>query len=136
MTDHRSGRPISRRKFLAVTVAALAALLAGAVHRKWEGIQERWEWYRHAHLPLAERIRRHFHYLDLDPDGVNAFVGRYEAQKGEVSFFTPPEPQVFQHYLLSTDFFQHAADESRTVQFIAFFDPYLSPCWNPCVHWT
>jgi len=33
-------------------------------------------------------------------------------------------------YLLSSDFFQNHADESRTVRYLAYYD-LLIPCQNP-----
>ena len=35
------------------------------------------------------------------------------------------------NYLSSTDFFINDADESRPVRFVALYDPYVSPCYNP-----
>ena len=34
-------------------------------------------------------------------------------------------------FLLSTDFFRHGGDESRALRYVAYFDPYRSPCANP-----
>lgn len=34
-------------------------------------------------------------------------------------------------FLLSTDFFLSGADESKPVNFVSFYDPYISPCWSP-----
>lgn len=136
--DPLSG-PVTRRRFVGIGIAALVAVPLGsawAVHEKWNAVRRRWEWYRHARPALEGRIRSHFDYLDLDPAGVSAFAREYETQREKIGFLSPPDPEVFQRYLLSTDFFQHGADESRTLRYVAFYDPYVSPCWNPCVRWT
>lgn len=36
-----------------------------------------------------------------------------------------------QQFLMSTDFFQNGADEKRAVKYVAYFDPYMSPCYSP-----
>ena len=43
------------------------------------------------------------------------------------------ESNVVSRYLLSTDFFEHGADESRTVRYVEFHDPYSVACRNPFV---
>ena len=43
------------------------------------------------------------------------------------------ESNVVSRYLLSTDFFEHGADESRPVAYVEFHDPYSIACRNPFV---
>lgn len=43
------------------------------------------------------------------------------------------EANVVSRYLLSTDFFEHGADESRALRYIDFHDPYRIACRNPFV---
>ena len=43
------------------------------------------------------------------------------------------ESNVVSQYLLSTDFFEHGADESRPVVYVEFHDPYSIACRNPFV---
>jgi hypothetical protein len=43
------------------------------------------------------------------------------------------ESNVVSRYLLSTDFFEHGADESRPVSYVEFYDPYGTACRNPFV---
>lgn len=139
MTSDFHRGPVTRRAFIASVVALLVSVLLGyvfTVQRKWGAVQRRWDWYRHARLSLEDRIRGHFDYLTLDAAGVGAFAQEYQKQNGPIGLFSSPEPEVFGRYLLSTDFFQHGADESRTLHYVAFYDPYVSPCWNPCVEWT
>lgn len=76
---------------------------------------------------VAAAIRDHFHYLDLDPEGVERFVEDWERIRGRIV----PERVPAMKYLLSTDFFMHGADEKRTVHYVTVFDPYASPCFNP-----
>ena len=34
---------------------------------------------------------------------------------------------------MSTDFFQNGQDQARALAFVAYYDPYLTPCYNPLV---
>jgi hypothetical protein len=43
------------------------------------------------------------------------------------------ESNVVSRYLLSTDFFEHGADESRSIRYVEFHDPYSIACRNPFV---
>ena len=36
-------------------------------------------------------------------------------------------------FLLSTDFFQNGMREDRPLQYVTFYFPYKSPCYNPLV---
>ncbi len=131
-----SPRQISRRRFVGLSLTALSATIVGSVgvlsRGHWERIGSSLAWLRGAHLSAAQRIERHFHYLDLDPEGVRAFVRDYTKHRGEITRFSEPREDIFERYLLSTDFFRNGADESRPVRYVLFFDPYVSPCWNPC----
>jgi hypothetical protein len=130
---------MTRRAFVVGAMALLVSVMLSslfAVKRKWGAVQRRWAWYRDAQFSLEDRIRGHFDYLSLDPAGVRAFAETYQKQNGPIGLFASPEPEVYERYLLSTDFFQHGADESRTPGYVTYYDPYLSPCWNPCVEWT
>jgi hypothetical protein len=130
-------RPMTRRHFvwLAVTAffAAVVAYVGVTVRGDLRRHAKNLYWSRHAWLSPEDRIRREFHYLQLDDGGVAAFVGEYEKHRGPISRFRHPEDDLFDRFLLSTDFFRNGADESRPVRFVLFYDPYISPCWNPCV---
>jgi hypothetical protein len=146
-------RPITRRQFvrtsLIVLVCAGAAYAAYFAHRLisvrygwsrianygWSRGREVLSWSRGAHLTVEERLHRRFDFLDLDPAGVRRFVEDYQKHRGRIGRFAPPrypDQEIYHRYLLSTDFFMHGGDESRTVSYMMFYDPYASPCWNPC----
>ena len=36
-----------------------------------------------------------------------------------------------QRFLMSTDFFQNGGREDRIIGYVALYDPYLTPCYNP-----
>lgn len=44
------------------------------------------------------------------------------------------ENNVVSMFLLSTDFFENGADESRLVKYVAFYDPTAAICRNPFVN--
>ena len=81
---------------------------------------------------LQDLLREHFSYLQLSDEVLDAFVrdhervGRSSGPKGRAI----PVPSRF---LLSTDFFQNGADESRPVNYVAFHGAYTTPCYNPLI---
>jgi hypothetical protein len=79
----------------------------------------------------SRRLRAHFSYLDLDPKGVDQYIEDYERYLGKLSRLRSWPDGVFTGYLLSTDFFQHGGDESRQLQYVGLYAPYVTPCSNP-----
>jgi hypothetical protein len=130
-------RAMTRRHFvwLAVTAffAAMAAYLTVTLRGDLRRHAKNLYWARHAWLSPADRIRREFHYLRFEDDAPERYVREYERHRGPISSFQHPADDFFDRFLLSTDFFLNDADESRPVRFVLFFDPYISPCWNPCL---
>lgn len=90
-------------------------------------------------------IRRELAFLKLDDRGVSAFVRDYAGAKdryyklllksysmlGIDSGQSGKVHQLVSTYLLSTDFFARNMDESRVIQYVALYDPYLRPCAHP-----
>ena len=90
-------------------------------------------------------IRKQLGFLKLDEPGLIQFANEYSkgidkyykltlkgynllgidaSQSGKIH-------QLVTTYLLSSDFFIHGMDESRTVKYLAMYDPYLRPCAHP-----
>jgi hypothetical protein len=139
-------RPVSRRTFLKVSLPALGAgLLAatGAAAFDWLGLRTyaTWQWrglrnyaagYRYAFLPPEEAIKRHFSDLTIDEAGLRRFLKDFEKHVGPVKLTSPGAHRVlYSQFLLSSDYYRNGADPKRTVNYVAYFDPYVSPCWNP-----
>jgi hypothetical protein len=118
---------LTRRVFLTSLLGAVA-LTIGAGAWRWDSIRREW---------IARKLTAHFDYLDLDPAGVRRFVDTFEQNKYLIRrnplklLFGPLPDEIYMNYLSSTDFFANGADESRPVRFIALYDPYVSPCYNP-----
>ena len=77
---------------------------------------------------LAAEVRRHFHYLEIDEASLARFARDY------LRHFSPPNlagTVLYSRYLMSSDFFQNGADESKTVHYVAIYTPYLGACRNP-----
>jgi hypothetical protein len=125
---------ITRRRFLQTAALAGVPIAAGAL-----------AWYpplRSLSLRAARRfdgfvrspearLRAHFEYLNLDGEGVRAFFTDYERYRSNFRHRSPLLPDVYTTYLMSTDFFQRGGDESRLVRYVLFYDPELTPCYNP-----
>jgi len=115
---------VTRRALLTV----LLAMLGLGIVRWVRDVRERGA--RSEPVSLAQQLRDHFDYLVLDAAVLEAFVGDYLADTARVRRGERIEA-VGSRFLLSTDFFQHGGDESRALRYVAYFDPYRSPCYNP-----
>lgn len=129
---------ITRRRFAALLIAAasgaaMAPWLADSDARRYYGSLVLGPvWLHGSRLansiwPPARRIRRHFSYLRFDPGTVERFVADFERHIGVVLVGS----NVHMRFLMSTDFFQHGADESRTVGYALFYEPTVTLCYNP-----
>ena len=87
---------------------------------------------------LEDRLRRdlldEFHYLSIGDEVLAPFALAYLQHHPDFD----PENAKHLHdlrstFLMSTDFFQNAADESRPLRFVALYDPYVTPCYNPMI---
>jgi hypothetical protein len=79
---------------------------------------------------LAKRptwVRWKYHFLHLlSPKAFS----RYDSSNDHRSRADRTIDNLASTYLLSSDFFIHGADESRTVRYLQFYDP-MRPCGNP-----
>ena len=127
--------PTSRRKFLKLGVATAAAVGAGSagtlLYHEREGVAWHLQRLERAVVPVEDRIRSHFSYLQLDEAGL-AKYGEWHRKLFGSGFDARRDPMFYERFLLSTDFFKNGADESQPIRFLSFYDPYISPCWNPC----
>ncbi len=135
--DDRQGRNLpgglARRDFLAAgTLAVLAVGVLGAPGCGPAG-------GRGGGLSVAEARRRVVEYLRLKLPWLRHGKGTLERFAEEYVRHFPPGtkpgagPNLVARYLLSTDFFPNGADESRPLDYVEFYDPYISPCYNPLV---
>jgi len=138
---------VSRRRFLKVTLptlgAAVLAALGFVAFEDWFGFGSylAWQWrgvrnyaapYRYGFLPAEERIRRHFSNLTIDEDGLRRFVRDFEQHVERVTWHSVGANRLlFSKFLLSSDYYRNGADPKRPVKYVMFYDPYVSPCWNP-----
>lgn len=139
---------MNRRTFVKRTAVGLGVISAGGLGATWAWMVEAFGWSGAARripqvpgyvadrvgtyvLSVEQQIRGHFDYLDIDEDGLRAFADVHREQFGEGGN-ARYDSLLYERFLLSTDFFPNGADESRKVSFVRYYDPYLSPCWNPC----
>lgn len=92
-------------------------------------------------------IQKELHYLKLEPSGVEKYVDDYFNSsvndmlvnlRWKTFYYLKISPnqsaQVFElikYYLLSSDFFIHKTNESRTINYLGLYNPYKSPIPNP-----
>ena len=134
------GKPIvTRRRFL----YGFGATAAAVALTRWLGDADLRRYYGLAVLgpvrhygsrlvngvyPPSRRIRRHFAYLQFEPGTIDRFVTDFERVVGIVPVGTT---DVYMRFLLSTDFFQHGADQTRILRYHLFYEPSATPCYNP-----
>ena len=82
---------------------------------------------------LIGQLREHFDYLDIDDETLRRFANDFELQREPLAPGTELSGSDHTRFLMSTDFFQNGADESRPLRYVAYYDPYVSPCYNPLV---
>ena len=141
----------NRRKFLVTVAAGLAGLVS-------------WRYIQSSDVnAIVTVLRKRLNYLKLDPEGLTTFanelVKRQVVSSGKLRLLDMAGPiytqlsshleqnQVIQNlkhgeeriaslYLLSSDFFQNGADESKTVRYIELYDPFnkFSACQTPFAH--
>jgi hypothetical protein len=125
---------ITRRAFL--RAAGLGAFPVGAGLLVWRDSLA-WLVSRGSARVLAmvstpeDRLRAHFHYLTLDPDGVQQYFADLRRYNAAFSARRPLGPDIHTQFLLSTDFFEHDADEKRTIRYVGYYDASVTPCNNP-----
>jgi hypothetical protein len=138
----------NRRQFIASVAAGLAGLIS-------------WRYFAsNQEGAITEIIRRRLHYLKLDSIGVNQFAKdmvrrdyvsgsklrlidmagpvytEVSSRLGDNSLsrnFNHGEERIVMWYLISSDFFRNAHDESRVVRYIEFYEPFvkIAPCSSP-----
>jgi hypothetical protein len=105
---------------------------------------------------IAKVLYKRLDYLKLDEAGVRRFADDLSSHKvisslrlrildaaGELYTGTTPSPggridralrhgedRIVTQYLISSDFFTHGADKSRTVNYFGYYDPLVA-CNNP-----
>lgn len=138
---------ISRRQFLFAGAASGLAALVG---------YSAWRWGKPRNIVVAI-LQNSVGHLQVDPDTFWTFANDYLKYKASYEqtlsraapfllplwLFNPYKwlqqgnalrrltDNVVSTYLLSTDFFQNGADERRPVNYISFYDVYVTPCRNP-----
>ncbi len=126
---------MDRRKFVKIGAAALSVVGLGSIasvgYQKREGVKWHLDNVKRYVIPVEDRIRSYFDYLGIDEEGLAEFARVHKSIFGS-GFDARRDPMLYERFLLSTDFFQHGGDETRTVRYVSYYDPYRSPCWNPC----
>lgn len=95
----------------------------------------------------ANAIEKEFHYLKFAPGTVGRYVDDYFASNAnntmenlrwKVIYYTRISYEksdrlkdLLKYFLLSTDFFINKTDESKVVNYLGKYSPYLSPIPNP-----
>lgn len=119
-----------RRRFLVraaaalVGAAGLAALALWGFRRPRGGAPDA--------DPLASALRRQFADFGIGDELIARFASDHARYAGAaLRYDVPDRVDPLGAFLLSTDFFQNGADASRPLRYVRYYDPYVSPCYNP-----
>lgn len=125
----------NRRKFMALTAGG-AALVGAAAGGTW------WITHKGEHAEieppepmsetgerLAKLIRERLDMLDIPDATIAKWVNAYERNERPWSKNKVSRKDL-QNFLLSTDLFPDG-DETKPLSFVAYYDPYVSVCYNP-----
>lgn len=128
-----------RRTFLALTIggAAVVAAAAGVSYLIREPGErdeiEPPEPMSETGQKLAAGIRERLgDMLDIPDATIAKWVNAYEQHERPWSGKQPSRKDL-QNFLLSTDLWPDG-DESKPLKFVAYYDPYISVCYNPLRH--
>lgn len=95
---------------------------------------------------IADYLESQFDYLTFNfgTETLREFAIQYREQYREISreswhklrggdeeSYNKAMDHLAVTFLMSTDFFLTGADESKPVNYVMFYHPYISPCWNP-----
>jgi hypothetical protein len=78
-------------------------------------------------------IAGHFHYLAVPDETLFAFMGRHLEFRRPMPDSRKARSELYVRFLMSTDFFINDEDAARPLHFLAYYDPYRTPCFNPLV---
>lgn len=125
------GAGTTRRWFLlSAGAAGIAALGLGALRMR--GNVRSWlRRFAHADQSPQRRVLAYFHYLKIPESVADQFVADYRHHIRDVGRLSGLGDEFFERFLLSTDFFQNGADESRAVGYVALYAPTITLCYNP-----
>lgn len=76
---------------------------------------------------IARQIRRALLGKGSLGSAPEQFAVAYMAAYG----FKPRDEEVVQRFLLSTDAFTEGRVRTQALNFVALYDPYVSPCYSP-----
>jgi hypothetical protein len=129
----------SRRTFLALSIggAAVVAATAGVsyylTHDKGELDElDPPEPLSETGQRFADAILEKLDMLDIPDATIAKWVNDYERYERPWTGKAPSRKDL-QNFLLSTDLFPDG-DEQKPLRYVAYYDPYISVCYNPLRH--
>ena len=80
---------------------------------------------------VAHDLVTYFSDLDLPLETLRAFFDAHRGHGRKLPNTPSDTSRFYLRFLMSTDFFQHNERTDRPLGFVAYYDPYLTPCHNP-----
>lgn len=126
---------MKRKTFIGLGIVAIGALASGLLMMP-RRLRRRTLARLVGHKPdaddyqVARELRATFRHLDLEPQAAERFIADYRLYYRQ-PLELPLEDSIKRIFLLSTDFVQQDADESKRIRYVAMYSPYDKPCNNP-----
>jgi hypothetical protein len=124
----------SRRRLLIGSVVLVAGLVVGAfsaLPSARERARTLGRRLSRARLTPKQKLLEFFGYLKISDEVADEFISDYRAHVRDVGRMSELGEDFYTRFLLSTDFFQNGADESRALTYVAIYGPTITPCYNP-----
>jgi hypothetical protein len=81
---------------------------------------------------VTEGIRARLRSLRIPAETLIAWASDRERHEGPFEAPDSDVPhEVVSQFLMSTDFFPNGMDERRPLAYVTYYDPYVTPCYNP-----
>ena len=124
----------ARRRFLIWTGALGAALVVGTFYGL-PGVRENaGSWARRlagARRTPQSKLLTYFHYLKIPGNVADSYVADYRAHVHDIGRLSLLDEDFYTRFLLSTDFFQNGAEETRALAYVSIYGPTITLCYNP-----
>jgi hypothetical protein len=130
MTAPRNSKTTRRRFLIWGAAAGVAALGIGALCKP-AGFRSLLQRLAHARQSPQSKLIAYFAYLKISEDVADHFVADYRKHVHDVGRLSELDDDFYTRFLLSTDFFQNGADESRALGYVAIYGPTITNCYNP-----
>jgi|GEM_PF-3902215 len=126
-----SNKTISRRTVVAGIGLVGGAAALGVFVRGERTAVDPWAQVSNNERAAITRLVAKLPGVTIAPEAQVAWLLAYRTIKGRAFAMPKKSGKIARVLLKSTDFFQTGMDPERPAQFVAYYGPYVSPCYSP-----